>query len=143
MVQRLVIILMLCAFFIAITFTSMDNVAHFSKIHTIAGLLLFILMLFQGMNGTLRPAAPKLKDTKSKRRSIWERVHKTLGYFIWVFGQIELFSGMRYIDDTLSMVHIGWVVLVVLVFTALYFVRYRYKAMKAAVGMKSALMNKK
>eukprot|EP00483_Globobulimina_turgida_P006851 UN06863 len=61
MIQRLVIILMLsvCAFFITITFTSMDNVAHFSKIHTIARLLLFILMLFQGMNGILRPAAPK------------------------------------------------------------------------------------
>ena len=141
--QRLAIVLMLAGFAIAITFTQLDNPKnHFSQPHMIGGLVIFILILTQGIAGTFRPTASIGDGEKSKKRALWEKGHKYMGRIVWLVGQIVLFSGMRYIDETLSLVQIGWVLMVILVYVALRFKTYRDQKGKGYVELGNESMDK-
>ena len=79
---------------------SADGGTHFSGLHKILGLILTILVLFQGLNGLLRP--PKVEDDDkgappsavSKRRN-WKWLHGLLGYGVLILAIVQLITGVR------------------------------------------------
>ena len=125
--ERLATFLMLAGFVIAVVSVAIDDDAeHFKEPHQIGGLIVFVLMLIQGIAGTFRPAASIGDGMKTKQRAFWERGHKGMGYFTWLFGQIVLFSGLyNYIDEALGLAQIGWVILVIIIYVGFLFKSYR------------------
>ena len=124
--QRLAITLITAGFTIAVVFVTLDdNVDHFSAPHQIGGLIVFILMFMQGIGGTLRPAESVGDGIKSGKRRFWERGHTFMGYITWLLGQLVIFIGLyNYIDKRLGLAHIGWFVLVIIVYLLFLFKTY-------------------
>jgi hypothetical protein len=70
-----------------------NNSAHFSNPHTIIGLVVVILGTLQPLNAYFRPHTPKLGETKSKNRQLWEYLHKGSGWIAVVVGMINVIFG--------------------------------------------------
>ena len=122
-IQRVVVVLMIAGFVIAVIFTSMDDdSAHFDGLHGVGGLIVVSLMVIQGIGGMLRPE--KKEDNKSMREC-WETGHKYMGRVLWLMGQIVIFLGLRYFDETLSFVQIVWAVMMAVVYVIVKFKVYK------------------
>ena len=121
LMQKSASMLIIAGFVMAVTYTSLDGMPHFSIPHKQIGLLLFILIFMQRINGAIRPSKSKKEnEIKSKKRSVWEMIHKWMGYIIWLIGQYVLFTGLKLLNETLSWIQIGWSILQIIVFTASY-----------------------
>eukprot|EP00484_Ammonia_sp_Unknown_P029554 CAMPEP_0197038118 /NCGR_PEP_ID=MMETSP1384-20130603/15132_1 /TAXON_ID=29189 /ORGANISM="Ammonia sp." /LENGTH=198 /DNA_ID=CAMNT_0042468511 /DNA_START=18 /DNA_END=614 /DNA_ORIENTATION=+ len=138
--QSLAVALMIAGFTMAVTFTCLDGMPHFSIPHKKVGLLLFVLVVLQRINGEARPHAAEPNSIKAHSRTIWEFLHKGLGYIIWIIGQYVLFSGLQLVDSTVALVQIGWSMLQIVLFL-LVFMIVRFRERREA-GMTAKLKSK-
>lgn len=74
------------------------NPRHFSfspSPHRFIGLVLFLFVLFQTLNGQYRPHNPAKGEDKAWTRRVWEILHRVLGISLLAIAWYQIESGIR------------------------------------------------
>jgi len=99
----LVVLLTIAAFALGVAAIESETPAggdalHFNSSHDphrFLGLVLFLLVLFQAVNGQYRPNNPETGEDKSCNRSSWEILHRVLGVSLLAVAWYQIESGIR------------------------------------------------
>ena len=93
--------LQIVGFACAIVYCQLHS-GHFTQIHTKIGLGIFVIGTLQPLNAYFRPHLPDknaLDETKSSKRSLWEFMHKGLGYVAVAGGIINVILGILLVSQ--------------------------------------------
>jgi len=67
---------------------------HFRSAHQVIGILLSVSALGQAVMGVLRPFRKSANEMPSRRRRVWELVHRVCGFVLVVAGVVSVFLGL-------------------------------------------------
>jgi uncharacterized membrane protein YidH (DUF202 family) len=67
---------------------------YFRRAHQVIGIILSILALGQVVMGILRPFRKSANERPSRRRRVWELVHRLFGYALVVAGVVSVLLGL-------------------------------------------------
>jgi cytochrome b561 len=70
----------IAGFAVVVVCFNKEGKAHFTFLHAKAGLAVFLLMLLQPLNAVFRPHKPEPGGGTPPVRSLWELLHKKMGY---------------------------------------------------------------
>merc|ERR1712117_829713 len=68
--------------------------SHFHGMHSWIGLLVVVIGTLQPLNAVFRPHPPSDGEEKALARTIWEWIHKGLGWAAIVLGIVNIVLGM-------------------------------------------------
>jgi len=106
---------------LAIVAVTKSKDKHFSNAHMIVGLVIFILVVWQPLNASIRPHKAENVQRQPWPRFIWELIHKNSGRAAALLSIFNIFAGMLLLglSRIFIILQIVYIVLVASIFIAL------------------------
>jgi cytochrome b561 len=95
---------------IAKAMTEHHSHALWISFHHKIGALLTLYSIVQLCLGLFRPHAPTKAEGKTRRREVWEAVHKKGGYVVMSLALVQVFVGAALAPDFAGSAELTWVV---------------------------------
>ncbi|ETO17798.1 hypothetical protein RFI_19517 [Reticulomyxa filosa] len=119
--MRTAALLTLIGFILGVIAVNKSGIQHFSKAHFIVGLIIFIFAMLQPLNAVIRPH----KEPRTRRRRIWEFIHKNSGRSALGLSVFNVFSGLILLGVS-NAVMILQIIFIVIVGVTVIFLEIRW-----------------